>query len=117
MEFCLLGPLAVRRGEAVVPVQAGRHGAVLAALLLNANQVVPVEELAETLPGTAPRWGSLGRPPGPPLKVPASLSLAVQPAVAGTVIRLHARGRIYQTINARATWTTVIRGSPPTPSA
>jgi DNA-binding SARP family transcriptional activator/tetratricopeptide (TPR) repeat protein len=54
MEFCLLGPLAVRRGDAVLTVQAGKQRAVLAALLLNANRVVAVEELAETLWWTAP---------------------------------------------------------------
>jgi DNA-binding SARP family transcriptional activator len=54
MEFCLLGPLAVRRGDTVLPLPAGKQRALLAALLLNANQVVPVEELAETLWGTAP---------------------------------------------------------------
>jgi DNA-binding SARP family transcriptional activator/tetratricopeptide (TPR) repeat protein len=54
MEFCVLGPLAVRRGDAVVTVRAGKQRAVLAALLLNANRVVAVEELAEALWGTAP---------------------------------------------------------------
>jgi DNA-binding SARP family transcriptional activator len=55
MEFGLLGPLEVRRGGVVVPVRSGRQRAVLAALLLEANRVVPTERLAETL------WGS--RPP------------------------------------------------------
>jgi len=54
LEFCLLGPLVVRCGEAVVPVPAGKQRAVLAALLLNANRVVAVEELAETLWGATP---------------------------------------------------------------
>jgi DNA-binding SARP family transcriptional activator/tetratricopeptide (TPR) repeat protein len=54
MDFCLLGPLAVRCGDKVVPVRPGKQRAVLAALLLNANRVVPIEELAETLWGTAP---------------------------------------------------------------
>jgi DNA-binding SARP family transcriptional activator/tetratricopeptide (TPR) repeat protein len=54
MEFCLLGSLAVRRGDTVIPVQAGKQRAVLATLLLNANRVVPVEDLAETLWGSAP---------------------------------------------------------------
>jgi DNA-binding SARP family transcriptional activator/tetratricopeptide (TPR) repeat protein len=54
MEFSLLGPLAVRRGDALVPVPAGRQRALLAALLLNANRVVPVGKLAETLWGSAP---------------------------------------------------------------
>ena len=53
MQFGLLGPLVVRRGETVVPVQAGKQRVVLAALLLNANRVVPVDVLAETLWGTA----------------------------------------------------------------
>jgi DNA-binding SARP family transcriptional activator/Tfp pilus assembly protein PilF len=54
MEFCLLGPLAVRVGGALIQVQPGKQRAVLAVLLLNANQVVPVDELAETLWGSAP---------------------------------------------------------------
>jgi DNA-binding SARP family transcriptional activator len=54
MEFCLLGPLTVRRGDMVVALPAGKQRALLAALLLNANRVVPAEELAETLWGTAP---------------------------------------------------------------
>jgi DNA-binding SARP family transcriptional activator/tetratricopeptide (TPR) repeat protein len=54
MEFCLLGPLTVRRGDAVVALPAGKQRALLAALLLNANRVVPAEDLAETLWGTAP---------------------------------------------------------------
>ena len=41
VEFGLLGPLLVRRGDAVVPVPAGKQRAVLAALLLNANHIVP----------------------------------------------------------------------------
>ncbi len=49
-EFWLLGPLMVRRGGAAVPVARGKQRAVLAALLLNANQVVSVDELAETQP-------------------------------------------------------------------
>jgi DNA-binding SARP family transcriptional activator/tetratricopeptide (TPR) repeat protein len=53
MQFGLLGPLVVRRGETAVPVQAGKQRAVLAALLLNANRLVPVGVLAETLWGTA----------------------------------------------------------------
>jgi DNA-binding SARP family transcriptional activator/tetratricopeptide (TPR) repeat protein len=54
MEFGLLGPLAVRRGDTAVLVRAGKQRAVLAALLLNANRVVPVEELADMLWGSEP---------------------------------------------------------------
>ncbi len=53
-EFWLLGPLMVRHGEVPVPVARGKQRAVLAALLLNANQVVSVDELAETLWGAGP---------------------------------------------------------------
>src|SRR5438034_1345951 len=49
MEFCLLGPLVVRREAEEVPIPAARQRVVLAALLLRANQVVPIGELAEAL--------------------------------------------------------------------
>jgi DNA-binding SARP family transcriptional activator len=54
-DFGLLGPLLVRSGGAVVPVQRGKQRAVLAALLLSGGTVVSLDELAEVL------WG-----PGPP---------------------------------------------------
>jgi DNA-binding SARP family transcriptional activator/tetratricopeptide (TPR) repeat protein len=53
-EFCLLGPLMVRRAGAVVPVSRGKQRAVLAALLLNANRIVSLDELAEMLWGSDP---------------------------------------------------------------
>jgi DNA-binding SARP family transcriptional activator len=53
-EFCLLGPLLVRRGGAVVPVAAGKQRVLLAALLLSANQVVSLGELDALLWGRAP---------------------------------------------------------------
>jgi DNA-binding SARP family transcriptional activator len=49
MDFGLLGPLLVRREAEEIPIPAARQRVVLAALLLRANQVVPVDELAETL--------------------------------------------------------------------
>jgi DNA-binding SARP family transcriptional activator len=54
MDFCLLGPLVVRRGETVVPVPRGNQRALLATLLLDANQVVSVDEIAEILWEDAP---------------------------------------------------------------
>ena len=51
MEFCLLGPLLVRRGPVEVPVPPGKQRSLLAALLLSANMVVPVGQLSEAL------WG------------------------------------------------------------
>ena len=54
LEFCLLGPLVVRRGGVALPVPRGRQRAVLAVLLLNAGRVVSVGEMAETLWGPSP---------------------------------------------------------------
>jgi DNA-binding SARP family transcriptional activator len=54
MEFGLLGPLIVRCGATVVPVPPGNQRALLAALLLQADRVVPVDDIAETLWGTGP---------------------------------------------------------------
>jgi DNA-binding SARP family transcriptional activator len=53
-EFCLLGPLMVRRETAVVPVPRGKQRAVLAALLLSAGQVVSLNDLGEVLWGDRP---------------------------------------------------------------
>jgi DNA-binding SARP family transcriptional activator len=53
MQFGLLGPLTVRSGDAVL-IPAGKQRVVLAALLLNANRVVPAEDLAEALWGAEP---------------------------------------------------------------
>lgn len=53
-EFCLLGPLMVRSGTAVVPVPRGKQRAVLAALLLSAGRVVSLNDLGEVLWGDRP---------------------------------------------------------------
>ena len=53
-DFCLLGPLLVRSGGAVVPVRRGKQRAVLAALLLPGGKVVSLDELAEMLWGPEP---------------------------------------------------------------
>jgi DNA-binding SARP family transcriptional activator/tetratricopeptide (TPR) repeat protein len=54
MEFGLLGPLLVRSGGRALPVRPGKQRALLAALLLNSNRTVSVDELAEVLWGTGP---------------------------------------------------------------
>jgi len=54
VEFCLLGPLVVRSGDAVVPIPQGKQRAVLAVLLVRAGQVVPASELAELIWDGAP---------------------------------------------------------------
>jgi DNA-binding SARP family transcriptional activator/Tfp pilus assembly protein PilF len=53
IEFNLLGPLVVRRDGAVVPA-AGRQGALLAALLLDANHLVTIGQLTGVLWGVRP---------------------------------------------------------------
>jgi DNA-binding SARP family transcriptional activator/Tfp pilus assembly protein PilF len=62
MEFCLLGPLLVRRDGIAVPLSPGKQRALLTALLLNANNAVPTGQLAEML------WE-----PDPPASARASL--------------------------------------------
>lgn len=54
IEFCLLGPLVVRVGGIQVAISAAKQRVVLAALLLNAGQVVPMDDLAEAVWGAAP---------------------------------------------------------------
>ncbi len=53
-EFLLLGPLSVRADGIPVPIGAAKRRALLAALLLRANYVVPVDDLAEVLWGQDP---------------------------------------------------------------
>jgi DNA-binding SARP family transcriptional activator len=54
MKFCLLGPLMVRNGTAVVPLPRGKQRALLVALLLEANRAVSLDELVQTLWGDDP---------------------------------------------------------------
>jgi DNA-binding SARP family transcriptional activator len=51
MEFRILGPLEVGEGDAVVPLAGSRQRALLAILLLNANEVVSADHLIDEL------WG------------------------------------------------------------
>ncbi len=54
LEFCLLGPLTVRRDGVAVPVPPGKQRALLAVLLLRAGQPVTAGQLAELLWAPAP---------------------------------------------------------------
>ena len=54
MEFRLLGPLMVRYAGEPIPVPRGKQRALLAALLLNANRAVAVDDIAEMLWGYSP---------------------------------------------------------------
>ncbi|HEU5159750.1 MAG TPA: AfsR/SARP family transcriptional regulator [Streptosporangiaceae bacterium] len=49
VNFFVLGPLMVTIDSSPVPIPAGRQRALLAALLLKANEVVPVDELIDRL--------------------------------------------------------------------
>ncbi|HTX85126.1 MAG TPA: BTAD domain-containing putative transcriptional regulator [Streptosporangiaceae bacterium] len=52
LEFCLLGPLTVSWDGAALPLPKGRQRVALAALLLRANHVVSLDELAQAMWGT-----------------------------------------------------------------
>ncbi len=52
-EYRLLGPLAVVRRGATVPIPPGKQQVLLAALLLRAGRLIAMDELAETLWGSA----------------------------------------------------------------
>lgn len=59
LEFRMLGPFEVRRAGEVVPLGPGRSAALLAMLLIHANEVVAADRLVEELwagepPATAP---------------------------------------------------------------
>jgi DNA-binding SARP family transcriptional activator len=60
MEFRILGPLEVRDGARTIPLAGGRQRALLALLILNANERVSIDRLVEELwdeqsPPTAPK--------------------------------------------------------------
>jgi DNA-binding SARP family transcriptional activator len=54
MEFRILGPLEVASGDAVVPLTGAKQRALLAILLLNANQIVSSDRLIDELWGEEP---------------------------------------------------------------
>jgi DNA-binding SARP family transcriptional activator len=60
MEFRILGPLEARDGDRTIPLAGGRQRAVLALLILNANETVSTDRLVQELwgdqaPATAPK--------------------------------------------------------------
>ncbi|MGH3039765.1 MAG: hypothetical protein ACRDLZ_10285 [Gaiellaceae bacterium] len=58
MEFRILGPLEAHAGGRPLPVRGGKQKALLALLLLNANEVVPGERIVDELwPDEPPESG------------------------------------------------------------
>ena len=57
VEFGILGPLEIAAGGQPLPVQGARTRAVLAMLLVHANQVVPADRLTAELWAGQPRTG------------------------------------------------------------
>lgn len=56
MEFRILGPLEVRDGDRAIPIGTGRQRALLALLILNANETVSTDRIVDELWGErAPR--------------------------------------------------------------
>ena len=58
MEFRILGPLEVVDGDRLLPIAGRRQRALLALLLLNANEVVPSDRLIDELWSEPPRSGT-----------------------------------------------------------
>ena len=54
VEFCVLGPLLVRSRGVALPALPGKQRVLLAALLLRANRMVSLNELAEAVWGSDP---------------------------------------------------------------
>jgi len=60
LQFNILGPLEVVRDTGPLPLGGPRQKAVLACLLVHANEVVPVEVLAEGIWEGHPPWSATG---------------------------------------------------------
>ena len=58
VEFAVLGPLEATRGGTPIALGAGRQRALLALLLIHANEVVPSERLIDELWGADPPAGA-----------------------------------------------------------
>ena len=58
MDFCILGPMEVRDGEHTVALGGAKQRALLALLLLHANEPVSMDHLTDALwPESAPEEG------------------------------------------------------------
>jgi predicted ATPase/DNA-binding SARP family transcriptional activator len=87
VEFAVLGPLEVRRGDDVLAVRRGRSRIVLISLLLRAGQVVPVDVLVEHA------WGDR-------LPADSANALQVQISYLRRALRLHGDDGELRTVGA-----------------
>jgi DNA-binding SARP family transcriptional activator len=85
VRFGILGTLEIEDGERPVPLGGGRQRALLAFLLVHANEVVSVDRIAEEL------WH--GRPPASAAKIVQKYVLELRRSVGAA--RLERRGRGY----------------------
>jgi DNA-binding SARP family transcriptional activator len=88
MEFRILGPLEVVADGRVLPVGRGRQRALLAILLLRANQIVPTERLIDDL------WG--GEPPSTAPKMVQMYVAELRRALGKDVLRTASPGYTLQ---------------------
>lgn len=86
MEFRVLGPLEVLDGDCVLPVRGGRRRALLALLLMHANEVVPVDRLIDEL------WGE--RAPPTAVKIVQVYVSDLRKALGGSVLVTRAPGYV-----------------------
>ncbi|HET9899104.1 MAG TPA: hypothetical protein VFQ44_29620 [Streptosporangiaceae bacterium] len=86
VEFCLLGPLRVRRGAFTIRLSSGKQRAVLATLLLAGNAVVSQDDLMEALRGSRAVRARLrtDATPGQRCGFDAWSGAALQPRFAGS---------------------------------
>ncbi|HZC27034.1 MAG TPA: winged helix-turn-helix domain-containing protein, partial [Actinopolymorphaceae bacterium] len=75
LSYSVLGPLEVSRGARSLPIRAGKQRILLAALLVSANRLVPVDELVERL------WGQ--RPPATARATLATYVMRLRRVLAG----------------------------------
>ncbi|MCS7478912.1 BTAD domain-containing putative transcriptional regulator [Umezawaea endophytica] len=86
MRFRLLGPLEVTQGVSPLPIRAGRQRAVLAALLVDANRMVPLDVLVARV------WD--GDPPG--RTALHNLIMRLRQTLGATVIRTRSDGYLIE---------------------
>ena len=84
LEFSILGPLEVRRHGQLVQIKAPKERALLAVLLLRANQVVPTDRLIDEL------WS--GKPPSTAGKILTVYVAKLRKALGADAIETHASG-------------------------